>query len=289
MNCLEKYRSKLIREINKDLRVILAKFEPGPERGHERGPEQELEQDAVHNFRVGVKRLTALYCFLNEINVDLNAKKILKPYRSLFKSIGNIRDGHIAVHLVQNLAEVNSEESKILVRAIRARIRKDYRLFQKQVQSNAPLKTNALLKTRASIRMPTISSTGISARAILRYKRIVLDDLLVQILRTEGPMSAAQWHKKRILLKRYHHTLDAFRFCPGHKSDEDTLKQIKMLEQLLGDWHDRVITISLLQSFQGLEAQTAPTIAIMKKQHRLLLGSAKIYLSDLRLKVVATP
>ncbi|WP_423906727.1 CHAD domain-containing protein [Candidatus Spongiihabitans sp.] len=278
MNCLEKYRSKLIREINNDLRVILAKSEQGPAQWLEQGP----EQDTVHNFRIGVKRLTALYCFLNEINDALKAKKILKPYRSLFKFIGSIRDGHIAVHLVQNLAdvnlaEVNLEESKILVRAIRVRIRKDYRLFQKYVQSNA----------RVSIRMPTVRSAGISERAILRYKRIVLDDLLVQILRTEGPMNTEmnmnKWHKKRILLKRYHHTLDAFRFCPRHKSDEDELKQIKILEQLLGDWHDRVVTIQLLQSFQGLEAQTGPTIAIMKKQHRLLLGAAKIYLRDLRL------
>ncbi len=273
MNCLEKYRNKLIREINKDLRVILTKSEQGPAQWLEQGP----EQDTVHNFRIGVKRLTALYCFLNEINAALKAKQILKPYRSLFKSIGNIRDGYIAVHLVQNLADVNLEESKILVRAIRVRIRKDYRLFQKDVQSNA----------RVSIRMPTVRSTGISASVILRYKRIVLDDLLVQILRTEGPMNTEmhmkKWHKKRILLKRYHHTLDAFRFCPGHKSDQDELKQIKILEQLLGDWHDRVITIQLLQSFQGLEAQTGPAIAIMKKQHRLLLGSAKIYLRDLRL------
>jgi CHAD domain-containing protein len=91
-------------------------------------------------------------------------------------------------------------------------------------------------------------------------------------------MNAEKWHKKRILLKRYRHTLDAFYFCPGHRSDEDEIKQIKIIEQLLGDWHDRVITIQLLQTFQGLEAQTGLAIAIMKKQEKLLLGSSKIYL-----------
>jgi len=253
MNCLDKYRSKLIREINKDLRIIL----------------QKPEEEPVHNFRVGVKRLTALYYFLNEINTDLKAKKLLKPYRSLFKSIGKIRDGHIAVGLLQDLDEVNLEESKILLGALRSRISKDYRLFQKYVQSNA----------RVSIRMPTVMSTGISERAILRRKRIVLNDLLVQIIDTEGWMNAEKWHRKRILLKRYHHSLDAFHFCPGHQLDEDELKQIKILEQLLGDWHDRVMTIQILQSFQGLEAQSRSAIAILKKHDRLLLGAAKIYLS----------
>jgi len=256
MNCLDKYRSKLIGELNKDLRII----QEAPEEG------------SVHDFRVGVKRLTAFYYFLKDIDPGLKAKKILKPYRSLFKSIGHIRDGHIAVHLIQDLDEVNLAKSKILVGALRSRIRKDYGLFKKQVRLNA----------RVSIRMPSVSAMGISARAILQRKGIILNKILLRILGTERRMNADKWHNKRVLLKRYHHKLDAFQFCPGHKSDEDELKQIKILEQLLGDWHDRVITIQLLQSFQGLEAQSGPAIAILKKQDRLLLGSARIYLDKYR-------
>ncbi len=59
-------------------------------------------------------------------------------------------------------------------------------------------------------------------------------------------MDAKQWHKKRVLLKRYHHQLDAFCLCPDHSSDEAELKQIKIVEQLLGDWHDRVVTAEIL-------------------------------------------
>jgi len=253
MNCLDKYRGKLVTGINRDLRIILEK----------------PEEDPVHDFRVGMKKLTALYYFLNQINADVRSKQILKPYRLLFKSLGNIRDCHIALQLVKGLDEIDSGESKILLGAMRSRIRKDYRLFQKNAQSNV----------RLSIRVPTVRSTGISERAILRGKRVVLNNLLHRILSFEGRMSAEMWHKKRILLKRYRHILDAFSFCPGHKSDEDEIKQIKIMEQLLGDWHDRVTTTQLLQSFQGLEAHTGPAISIMKRQERLLLGSAKIYLS----------
>ena len=252
MNCLDKYRSKLIRKINKDLRIILTR----------------PEEEPVHDFRVGVKRLTALYYFLNRIDSDLKAKRILKPYRSLFKSIGKIRDAHIAVQLIQSLDEISIENSRILVKALRSGIRNDYRHFQAYVRAHSPL----------SIRTPTVSSTGISARAILRLKPLVLNELLLQILSTEDRMNARQWHKKRILLKRYHHTMDAFIYCPGQKSDENELKQIKILEQLLGDWHDRVIATEILQSIEGLEAAAGPAIAIMIEQERLLLGSARIYL-----------
>ncbi|MCP4430700.1 MAG: CHAD domain-containing protein [Gammaproteobacteria bacterium] len=256
MNCLDKYRSNLIAKINKNLRIIQEAPEEGP----------------VHDFRVAVKRLTAFYYFLKDIDSSLKAKKILKPYRSLFKSIGHIRDGHIAVQLIQGLDDVNLAESKILLGALRSRIRKDCGLFKKQVRLNA----------RVSIRMPSVSAMGISERAILQRKGITLNKILLRILGTEGRMNADKWHNKRVLLKRYHHKLDAFHFCPGHKSDEDELKQIKILEQLLGDWHDRVVTIQLLRSFPGLEAQSEPVIAILKKQDRLLLGSAKIYLDKYR-------
>ncbi|MCZ6674693.1 MAG: CHAD domain-containing protein [Verrucomicrobia bacterium] len=253
MHCLNKYRSKLIREVNQYLRIIVEK----------------PEEDSVHKFRVGVKRLTTLYYFLNQIEPNLVVKKVLKPYRSLFKSIGNIRDGHIAVHLIQDLDEVKMDQIKMQVSTLRSRIRKDHRLFRRNFRSSS----------QASIRVPTVKSTGISQRAILRHKHIVLDDLLSQVLNTDGRMNAEKWHKKRILLKRYHHTLDAFQYCPGHVSDKEELKQIKMLEQLLGDWHDRVITIQILQSLQEFENQTRSIITILKKQDRLLLGSAKIYLN----------
>jgi CHAD domain-containing protein len=268
MNCLDRYRSKLLKGINQNLRQLLdypGLNNPGLDNPHPDIP----EEDPVHDFRVGVKRLTALYYFLNEIKPELKAKKILKPYRLLFKSIGKIRDGHIAVELVQGLELINISEINKLVSAVKFGIRNDFRLFQKNFRSSA----------RASIRVPTVRSMGISERAILGNKQTVLKGLLSQITSTEERMNAEKWHKKRILLKRYHHTLDAFQFCPGHQSDEEELKQIKMLEQLLGDWHDRVTTIQLLYSTRKLEVLAGSTIAALKRQDTLLLGSAKIYLS----------
>jgi CHAD domain-containing protein len=94
MNCLDKYRSKLISQLNRDLRIILVR----------------PDEEPVHDFRVGMKRLTALYFFLNEVDPGLKTRTMLKPYRKLAKSIGVIRDGHIAVHLIQELDEVCDAE-----------------------------------------------------------------------------------------------------------------------------------------------------------------------------------
>ncbi len=251
MNCLEKYRGKLIREINVNLGIIL----------------DTPVETAVHDFRVGIKRLTALYCFLDQIEPGLQCRRRLKPYRSLFKSIGNIRDAHIAINLLQTLDHGRGDACKPLVKKLKSKISRDYRLFRERACADA----------RISIRMPTIKTLGVSERAILRHKPVVLKTLLLQILRIDKAMNATQWHKKRILLKRYHHSLDAFCFCPGHRQDEAELKQMKILEQLLGDWHDRVVTAELLHDLNG---DTAEVDALLKKQHKLLLATAQIYLRN---------
>ena len=86
------------------------------------------------------------------------------------------------------------------------------------------------------------------------------------------------WHRARILLKRYHHTLDAFCRCPGQRLDTSEIRQIEMLERLLGDWHDRVVAVDILHSFTELNNQATPVIIELDRQEGLLLGSARIYL-----------
>ncbi|HUV21056.1 MAG TPA: CHAD domain-containing protein, partial [Gammaproteobacteria bacterium] len=121
-----------------------------------------------------------------------------------------------------------------------------------------------------------------------RHKAPALEQLLGGIVGVEDRGDAEHWHGIRILLKRYHHTLEAFDLCPGHRRDEAELSQIGMLEQLLGDWHDRVITAEILQALPRREKQCAPAIAELGRQQALLLGSARIYLARYTLRKTAT-
>ncbi len=254
MNCLERYRNRLVRQVNQDLRTI-----------------RELaDEEAIHDFRVGVKRLTALYYFLAEIEPALKARKILKPARRIFKLVGITRDAQIALQLIESLDELPAADARVLRRKLRAHIRRDYRAFRARL-ADWPA---------GPLRLPTIRATGIAEAAILRHKPVSLAALLREVFVLDGRLSAERWHKKRILLKRYRHKLDAFAFCPGHLQDEAELKQIRLLEQLLGDWHDRVTTIELLISLQ--EPATDNAIKILRQQQNALLGAAKIYLRKYR-------
>lgn len=252
MKCLEVYRSKLVRDTNRQLRVIL----------------DTPDESAVHDFRVGIKRLTALYGFLGRVDEKLSAKKLLKPYRVKFKCLGNIRDAHIAIGLIENSGAASNAESKRLIGLLNSGIRRDFRRFRKIAGDDREV----------SIKLPTLRATGLSQVAISKHKPVHLERLLSQILADEKRMTVDEWHRKRILLKRYRHILDAFSLCPGQAANASLLKQITLLEQLLGDWHDRVVTAELLQSLSVSAPGPASLIRELNSQHRTLLGAATIYL-----------
>ena len=252
MQCLDKYRSKLVTDTNRQLRILL----------------ESPDEAAVHDFRVGIKRLRAFYEFLDRVDEKLSAKKLLQPYRAMFKKLGRIRDAHIAIGLIEELEPTPNPQSKQLIGLLRSKIRGDYRGFRKLVGNDRNL----------SIKLPTIRAAETPPAAIARQKPVYLDGLLAKILPSEKRMNTNEWHRKRILLKSYRYTLEAFNLCPGHKVDERELRRISMLEQLLGDWHDRVITAELLQSMPASAADPAAWIRQLKSQDRMLLGAAKIYL-----------
>jgi len=251
MQCLEKYRSVQVREANRKLRVIF----------------ESPDESAVHDFRVFIKRMTALYGFLGQLDENLAAKKLLKPYRVVFKKLGSIREAHIAIGLIEDLEALSGAQSIQLIGLLSSKIRRDYRNFRSFIGNDRPL----------SVKLPTIHATGIPPAAISRQKPVYLDELLAQIQAPDKRMTVDGWHRKRILLKRFRHTIEAFELCPGQAADQRLIKQISLLEQLLGDWHDRVVTAELLQSLPETAGDCGSLIRRLKSQDRMLLGSVKIY------------
>ena len=252
MNCLDRYRSKLLTATNRDLRAIVV------------AP----EEHSIHRFRVGIKRLTSLYRFLGIVKPEIRARRILKPARSLSRSISKIRDCHITLGLISELNDVDKDLLAILQRALKAKIRRDYRDFQTLAKSDIKI----------PLRLPTVDSMGLAESRILEHKPEALRQLLNGISTASHQSTDVDWHRARILLKRYHHTLDAFCRCPGQRLDAREIRQIEMLARLLGDWHDRVVAVDILHSFTELDHQAAPVINELNRQEGLLLGSARIYL-----------
>jgi len=249
MNCVDQYRRRLLGGVNRNLRIIV----------------DTADEESIHQFRVGVKRLTALYRLLGAVEPGLNAGKLLKPARRLSRSISAVRDCHITLGLI---ARAGAAGTGLVQQAIDARIRARHREFRALARDGV----------RIPLRLPTLRALRLDPASLLRQLPEVLRQLLARIAAPDDGSGDAQWHDKRILLKRYRHTLEAFSLCPGNRLDEKELAMIGLLEQMLGDWHDRVIALDILEACVELKPLTAPLAAELERQAGLLLGSAGIYL-----------
>ena len=255
MECLEKYRRGLVREANLQLRGIL----------------DSADEAAIHDFRVALKRLGALYRFLQQVDSRLTVKQWLHPSRGLFKRGGRIRDAQIAIGLIDEVGGLSGAARRSLLGRLQTDIRREYRQFQQYARERRIL----------AIRLPSFASMAVTQAAIRRQRPVFIRQLRADILAAARDSGDDEWHRKRILLKRYRHLQDAFASCPGYSASMSLLKQVTLLEQLLGDWHDRVMAIALLRSRFGETTNLEPLLMRMEEQQRALLASSKIYLGKL--------
>ena len=251
MTCIDRYRSDLVANTNRNLGIIL----------------NAVDEEAIHRFRVSVKRLTALYRFLGEVNPEIRARQLLRPLRRLSKDIARVRDCHITLNLLTEIGY--ADRSGGLRDALHARIEIDYRHFAERSRDLG----------LERVRLPTLGALGFSEAGLLRAKPAVLESLRAQITPGDGGLDAEAWHRRRILLKRYHHSLDAFQHCRGQRADERDIAKMKMLEQLLGDWHDRVVAVEIIESLDPAVDDRSGLVAELNEQAHNLLASARIYLA----------
>ena len=148
MHCLDKYRLKLLRDINSDFRKVVS----------------QPERDPVHDFRVGVKRMTALYNLIIFIKPEIKSLRIIKPYRNVFKSIGMIRDLHIAQLLTKEYCKGKNISSGSIISNLKSRersaIKRYYRILDHE--------------NIDKIHVPTVMSLKVSENLIARRARTFL-------------------------------------------------------------------------------------------------------------------
>ena len=255
MQCLEQYRAELILGLNRNLKAVLA------------AP----DEVAIHDFRVGIKRMTALYEFLHAVDASFDAAAVLAPYRGLFKAGGRVRDLQIARGLIF-ASDEDTASSAGLRDALDARISERHAALADLVEAEAI----------TGIELPTIEACGVTEAAILQRRDGVLALLRRRVLDAGRAMTVRRWHRKRIRLKRYRHALDAFQYCPGHEADLAEIAVIQQLEQLLGDWHDRVVTTEILSSMVVDRPAAAALALALADQAQVLLDGAQSHLDGLR-------
>ena len=203
--------------------------------------------NSVHEMRLCMKRLRALFLFFEALEPDvISTKVMLSGFRKLFKMAGHIRDIQIqkkmALHFEKELNVSYSEYIHYLnkneKRAIQA--------FEKKMHGYEPEKDFAMLRNVISETLSTYPSDNIS----LRGQQIILDKFTLVRKMTKGKLNTTQLHSIRTKLKQISYLLKIWK---GYDNVTRIIPvervHLQMVEIKLGQWHDYVVAQTFIRNF----------------------------------------
>lgn len=251
MTCTANYTRSLLVQISSDIEKVTSTF----------------DMEEIHDLRVGIKRLRSLLLLLTRLDPEINAKENGLVFKSLFKKIGRIRDVQIPLQIVSNLNDQSDLNLKSVIKQLRREVKQRIKETIQWIQANPVNYKNEVEKINKLARQ-----TPCSERRVKNY----LKDLWSTMCLDKSRYNWKEWHKKRVGLKRYHHTLDIIAGSGLIEIQDEDLKIIRTAEQLMGDWHDLVITTLWLRE-NGIDQPQL--IKMLTSQAKLLKKASGLYLN----------
>lgn len=199
---------------------------------------------SIHDFRVSIKRIKAIFRLLDMISFEFNSKIQFKPYRSVFKPAGNIREVQVnrnTIKLYKLTPETKSSFTKYCDKKegkSQLRLIEKLSLFDYDLAKNTKklIKDSCKEISEDEVRMKTDFFIRERIEAIEKIASNSPDELSV--------------HQARINLKEISAVIMLLKKMELQGFDKDILHKIKKTEDKLGDWHDKVVLELFIEKFQ---------------------------------------
>jgi len=205
-----------------------------------------FDVDSIHDMRVEIKRLRALFNLIEWINPAFQAKKELADIRKLFKAAGKLRDNHVQQELAESWTEKRRYELSEYLNDLK-RIEKQSR--PSFAKASRKFDTGIFTGIWKNIRpaLAALPPEQIRAKAEERL-RFMVDRLIAY--RSKENFLEEDYHEIRILSKETRYTLEIIRRCfAKEESLQDLDDAIRKLHQALGKWHDDDVGLTFLDTF----------------------------------------
>jgi CHAD domain-containing protein len=203
--------------------------------------------EAIHEMRVGIKRLRAYFNLVEWINPVFQAKQNLKPIQRLFKAAGRVRDIHVQQELLRRWAtEMDLELSEYynLLKQKETKERKRFADFAKKKFDPKVIRSNWTLIQNV---LSFISTEYIQYKSEERFNSQIEE--LIKYKEKENFIQD-DYHSIRILSKETRYTLEVLQTCFPPKNIWEKLNEtLRKVHQALGRWHDLDVSLLFLDGF----------------------------------------
>lgn len=205
------------------------------------------DPESIHDYRVAVKRLRALFNLVETVNPGFDARKHLRRFRAVFKSSAEFRDLHIQADLAGEFSALSGFPGDEYLAFIRKRERK---AAANMSEFGVDFDLERLGKKRKKIARALEGTDPDSAERSMRYRFESLRGELAFRIEGHEPEDR-DLHAVRILVKEYHYTGEILRECfPACLVDGDTVfAGLKRVHQALGKWHDYEVARAWLKRY----------------------------------------
>lgn len=196
---------------------------------------ENFDVDAIHDFRVSVKRIRAIFRFLEKINPEkYSCRKNIKELRNLFKSSGQMRDMQVQLLLLENYEKRLNISLKEFTKYLKINKKEGKKQLKKALRNFSPniLDENEILITKIQ------KNKG--DKKLLKILQEFVKQRFVEIKSLSLKLdSVEKTHKIRIALKETSYILNIIKQYKKAEGEANfSLKEIKQLGEILGIWHD---------------------------------------------------
>jgi CHAD domain-containing protein len=193
------------------------------------------DEEGLHQFRVQVKKLRALFCLLDETAKGVGLAKVFKPVRKIFKYAGFIRDAHTSLVLSVRYQLKNENFETVQQKVIKERTT-EFQLNGKEYEKK--IKTSyKLLKKK----LPKVDDGSIA-----KFYKNRLEQIAIKL---SAPQFTEEMHDNRKLIKIlvYNHPLAGMALNSSLHVNSGYLGK---LQSAIGEWHDNAVASQLFSSTQ---------------------------------------
>lgn len=189
-----------------------------------------LAADPVHDLRVALRRCRSMADGLMAIDPDPAWKDMKKAGKTLFRSLGDLRDLHVMMDWVQKLAPPDDPETLALL-ALLAKRELEQKLTAGEAIRNFDIRQWNKWSRELPRRAARVKPGSLVFKHLALERWTEAHDLHRRAMRTRSQVAL---HQLRIGIKRFRYIVE--NFLP--QQHEAWSSELKNLQDLLGDVHD---------------------------------------------------
>jgi CHAD domain-containing protein len=217
--------------------------------------------NTFHDLRVEIKKLKAIHEIINFCSPEFKSNKVFKPHKQIFKQAGKVRDIHIEEAMLKKYFNTN----------LLKEYRSDLRGHRLKEQDNyfSILNKKSLTKLNKTYRKIRSFIDVVSKKKVTEY----LNKEKKKITKLQNHLLKSQAHELRKLLKTFNYNL---KILASNKQNK--LLQLETLTELLGKWHDGVITVTnLKKAIKDRSINEKEVTQIKKIEFKILSDNTKLF------------